>query len=301
MKIKFLALAMVLTAIIFPCQAKAQDIPSWLSYEHCENAAPLLPSVIFRPPVLAPGDNLTLTVTDVYDVIGMSDTMLQSSRWIYMAPTGTVQFNQNMVITIYDPYTTSIVHVLDVSAGEVFSVWGLGSHNLIFHQLYFPVYCCHFDYASGVYGTREFSIRVRYPTTAPQRAVWVQGRLSYHDITPLNIRVFRFEIGSLIYTDNELPRTLEAAPFIADDRVMVPFRVIVGSMGAANLDFTDGVVSFTLFGETISMTIGEPLGTMGTPVIINDRTFVPLAFVVHGIGAQARWDSEFRAAYVYID
>jgi len=115
-------------------------------------------------------------------------------------------------------------------------------------------------------------------------------------------RTLRFSIGSTTYTDNGVGRTLEAAPFIADGRTMVSLSVIGEALGATNLNLTDGVVSFTLNGRTITMTIDEALpNNMGTPVIVEGRTFVPLAFIINEMGATARWDGSARAAYIYID
>jgi len=114
-------------------------------------------------------------------------------------------------------------------------------------------------------------------------------------------RTLRFTINSASFTDSGTTYDLEAAPFIAYDRTMVPLRVIIEALGATNLDFTAGVVSFILNGETITMTINQPLpGGMGTPVIVEGRTFVPLAYIANEMGATARWDGAARAAYIYI-
>ena len=50
------------------------------------------------------------------------------------------------------------------------------------------------------------------------------------------------------------------------------------------------------------MTVGQPLpDNMGTAVIVADRTFVPLIFVINALdGASVRWDGDARAAYIYI-
>ena len=82
---------------------------------------------------------------------------------------------------------------------------------------------------------------------------------------------------------------------------MVPLRVIGEALGATNLALNDNVVSLILNGRPITMTVGQPLPHgMGTPVIIADRTFVPLAYLIDEMGALARWDGTARAAYIYI-
>jgi len=115
-------------------------------------------------------------------------------------------------------------------------------------------------------------------------------------------RILRFAIGSTTFTINGERHTLEAAPFITSGRTMVPLRVIGEALGATDLTFRAGVISLNLHGQTITMTVGEPLpGGWGTPMIVSGRTFVPLAYIVNEMGATARWDSSARAAYIYVN
>jgi len=112
-------------------------------------------------------------------------------------------------------------------------------------------------------------------------------------------RTLRFVIDSTTFTDNGTSHILEAAPFIANDRTMVPLRVISEALDATNITFVNGVVSFVLNDETITMTIGQPLpNNMGTPIIIADRTFVPIAYIIDKMGAEVRWDGNTRAVYI---
>lgn len=117
-------------------------------------------------------------------------------------------------------------------------------------------------------------------------------------------RILRFPIGSTTFTNNGISQTLEAAPFIADGRTMVPLRVIAEALGATNLDMTNNVVTFDIAGQHFSMTISQELpGGFGTPVIREGRTFVPLGFIIHTLdGAEARWDGATGqgVAYIYI-
>jgi len=113
-------------------------------------------------------------------------------------------------------------------------------------------------------------------------------------------RTLRFTIGSTTFTDNNANRTLEAAPFIQNDRTMVPLRVIGEALGATDLAHNAGVITFNINGQAFTMTVGQELpGNMGTPVIVAGRTFVPLAFIINEMGATARWDGSARAAYIY--
>ena len=114
-------------------------------------------------------------------------------------------------------------------------------------------------------------------------------------------RILRFPIGATNFTDNGVSYTLESAPFIQNDRTMVPLRVIGEALGATDLAHNAGVITFNIGSQAFTMTIGQELpDNMGIPVIVADRTFVPLAFIINEMGATARWDNEARAAYIYI-
>ena len=100
--------------------------------------------------------------------------------------------------------------------------------------------------------------------------------------------IMRFEIGSTTYLLYGNTMTAPAAPFLsADDRAMVPFRVIAEGLGA-EIDWDDATRTITLtLGETVVvLTIGVALpGGMGVPVLIGDNTFVPIRFVSESLGA----------------
>ena len=115
----------------------------------------------------------------------------------------------------------------------------------------------------------------------------------------------RFEIGNIIYTVNGVPYTNDVAPFIDPiyDRTMIPLRAVSEALGAEViwLNETRTVVIITS-ARTHSIEIGVPLvGGMGTPVIRDNRTFVPLRYVAELLGAQTHWDSSVLAAYVFIE
>lgn len=98
--------------------------------------------------------------------------------------------------------------------------------------------------------------------------------------------------------------TLEAAPFIADGRTMVPFRFIGEALGAeVDWDAEWLTATFIRDGETFYLQIGEGLQDadgeyMGTPVIVEGRTFVPVRFVSEMMGAEVIWDPEARSVTI---
>jgi len=109
--------------------------------------------------------------------------------------------------------------------------------------------------------------------------------------------ILRFVVGNTTFSVNGVNDTLDAAPFNQDGRVMVPLRQIGEAIGADTIAFEDN----TAIIDDIRLPIGVELaGGMGTPVIVDGRTFVPLGFIAGEIGATPRWDGAANAAYIYI-
>jgi|GEM_PF-5621024 len=94
----------------------------------------------------------------------------------------------------------------------------------------------------------------------------------------------------------------DAVPFIdGANRTLVPLRAIAEGLGAeVDWDNNTRTVSITRDGQTALVTIDTPLPNgMGTAVIQNDRTFVPIRYVSEVLGTEVRWDESTRAVYIY--
>ena len=110
----------------------------------------------------------------------------------------------------------------------------------------------------------------------------------------------RFAIGETTFTVNGAIRQMEAAPFIANDRTMVPVGVIAEALGAVvGWDGPTQTVSIDSDDASLRLVIGVPLpNDMGIPMIVADRTFVPIAYVSDMMNAATRWDEDARAVYI---
>lgn len=113
----------------------------------------------------------------------------------------------------------------------------------------------------------------------------------------------RLVIGNNIFAHLGQPVVNDVAPFIdpATNRTMVPLRVIAEGLGA-EVDFCDETRTVTIVqnGTELTLTIDVPLpGDLGTPVIVNERTFVPARYVMELFDATVRWDEVAQAVYVY--
>ncbi|MCK5849057.1 MAG: copper amine oxidase N-terminal domain-containing protein, partial [Caldisericia bacterium] len=128
-----------------------------------------------------------------------------------------------------------------------------------------------------------------------------------YDVIVVNI--VKLRIGDQKASVNEEEVTLDVAPYIKNDRTMVPIRFIAEALGA-EVGWENATKSITITKDdiTISIKIGsvEALikeeGVIGrekiileaAPEIVSGRTFVPLRFVSEAIGASIDWNSELK-------
>lgn len=93
------------------------------------------------------------------------------------------------------------------------------------------------------------------------------------------------------------------APVIANGRTLVPIRAVVESLGG-NIEWNNDSRTITIIkgNTTIQLVIDEINAKVNnnnialdiTPVIINERTMLPLRFVAESLGADVEWDSKKR-------
>ncbi|MBO5408830.1 MAG: copper amine oxidase N-terminal domain-containing protein [Clostridia bacterium] len=95
--------------------------------------------------------------------------------------------------------------------------------------------------------------------------------------------------------------TNDAAPIIVNDRTMLPIRFVAEQFGATvGWIGETRTVTVTLGDTLISMVIGESVATVNGEVkeldspsfIENDRTYLPVRFVVENLGLHIDWNGE---------
>jgi len=132
--------------------------------------------------------------------------------------------------------------------------------------------------------------------------IWTGG---HPTLAVAGMPAMRLTIGVAAFIQWGIPVANDVAPFIdpATNRAMVPLRVIAESLDAeVRWQGATRTVFISRGGVEINLQIDVPLpGDMGTPVIVNDRTFVPLRYVSDVMGARVRWDEVARAVYIYRD
>jgi len=95
----------------------------------------------------------------------------------------------------------------------------------------------------------------------------------------------------------------KTSPLIKDGRTLVPIRAIIEAMGGSvGWDPGQGKVSLNAFGHDIAMWIdskaiqvdGAANSMDVPPQIINERTMLPVRFVVENVGCQIVWIASTR-------
>lgn len=99
----------------------------------------------------------------------------------------------------------------------------------------------------------------------------------------------------------------DTEPVVINDRVLVPMREIFESFGAeVYWEGTTKTVTAVLDGDAIMLQIdnnklfkpGEEAELDVVPIVINDRTMVPVRAVSVGLGADVEWDAESRCVNI---
>lgn len=93
------------------------------------------------------------------------------------------------------------------------------------------------------------------------------------------------------------------APVIRDDRTLLPIRAFVEGIGGKVSWDGDTKIATLEYGDTkIELVIDSPVATLNgnertldtTPVIINDRTFLPIRFIAESFGYTVEWNGDTK-------
>jgi len=111
-----------------------------------------------------------------------------------------------------------------------------------------------------------------------------------------------FTIGNIQYLLNDSARTSVGVPFIdpATDRMMIPLRTLSEALGV-EVEWDSATRSAIIYlpTGTLVIPVDEMLPDgMGSTMIVNDRAFIPLRFVMYAFNKTVEWDSANRAAVI---
>lgn len=119
------------------------------------------------------------------------------------------------------------------------------------------------------------------------------------------------QIGNPVMTvngaDTEIDPGRGTAPIIQNDRTLIPVRAVIEAMGgtaewdseseSAILQYDENTVTLTI-GSTTAYYNGMASTLDTTPVIINDRTLLPIRFVAESFGFEVGWDEETQTVTI---
>ena len=108
------------------------------------------------------------------------------------------------------------------------------------------------------------------------------------------------QIGDLDIAVNDAVIQSDVAPFIKNDRTMVPISVIVYALGGTtDWDGETRTVTVTLDGKVLTMVIDEIIPGFGAAAIIVDsRTYVPIGYVADVLGCDVDWIAATRQVVI---
>lgn len=118
-----------------------------------------------------------------------------------------------------------------------------------------------------------------------------------------------FWIGNTTMTIGGIPKEMDVAPALQNNRTMLPLRYVGEAVGAEfRWDNTAKKATYEKDGATVELWIGRTAvrvdGVMGyidtPPLIVNSRTMVPMRFVMETLGAEVEWDNNEKKATVIL-
>ena len=131
---------------------------------------------------------------------------------------------------------------------------------------------------------------------------YAEEATEHEDVIPQPQNKLIFTVGNIEYLLNGNARISVGAPFIdvATDRMMIPLRTLSEALGV-EVDWDSATRSAIVFlpAGTLVIPVDEMLPDgMGSTILVNDRAFIPLRFVMYAFDATVEWDSANRAAII---
>ena len=129
-------------------------------------------------------------------------------------------------------------------------------------------------------------------------------------ITDTEKTIVTMQIGNSVMTINGAEQNIDAegtTPVVVDDRTLLPVRAFVeGIGGGVNWDENSQTATLSYNGDEIKLTINSATAYLNneattldvTPVIINDRTMLPIRFIAESFGYTVLWTGETQTVTI---
>jgi len=117
-----------------------------------------------------------------------------------------------------------------------------------------------------------------------------------------------FKLGSTDWYLNDVPQTMDVAPYAKDGRTYLPMRYVAKALGipdtgilwkagTATFISADRVVSVTI-GSNVMTINGAPVPIDAAPEIVNGRTMMPIRWIATAFGVSVDWNAETQEVTV---
>lgn len=139
-----------------------------------------------------------------------------------------------------------------------------------------------------------------------QRTLILASRIKTMDLVVEQMKgrtrpIIMLTIGSKTGYVDQAPHLLDAAPFLASGRTLLPLRFVGEAFGVAfTWDKQSKTVTYPSAKGKVVLTVGKKLALVGEEektldaagIILAGRTFVPLRFIGESLGAEVIWDGK---------
>lgn len=134
----------------------------------------------------------------------------------------------------------------------------------------------------------------------------VDGSVSKESVVNVN-KDLVFQIGSSTLVNNGIKSQLDSVPIILDGRTLIPVRAFIESVGGTvSWNANEGRADLTFNNKQIQLWANSKRALIGgfpfeldVPVkIINNRTLIPLRFVMENFGFNVIWDANSKTITV---
>lgn len=144
--------------------------------------------------------------------------------------------------------------------------------------------------------------------TAPHTISVVFNKVRHHTVLVLHV-------GQTVFTVDGSQRVLDAPPVILRGRTLLPIRAVIEALGGTVAwQASEKKATVALGDVTLGLSVGRNLATVngvGTPIdsqdetvvplIMNNRTMLPLRFVAENLGCTVDWDATTKTITVTAD
>lgn len=110
--------------------------------------------------------------------------------------------------------------------------------------------------------------------------------------------------GISIYV-NDVPLNSDVAPLTSNGRTMLPLRACAEALDAT-VNYSDGIINMHRSNVSITLQLGSAAASINgstkqldaIPMVIENRTLVPLRFIGEAFSCPVQWDGTNRAVYI---